>query len=69
MSDFRGSDETLDREIATLEHLARQRVRRYASDLQELERDLRELRRVRARRKATGATEISPAETQPVPES
>lgn len=49
---FRGSDETLEQEIATLEAIARLRVRRYARDLRELERDLRELRVERTRRRA-----------------
>jgi hypothetical protein len=49
---FRGSDETLEQEIATLEAIARLRVRRYARELNELERDLRELRVERARRRA-----------------
>lgn len=53
MSGFRGSDEQLDREIATLERISRLRVRRAASDLKELERDLRELRRERNRRRAS----------------
>jgi hypothetical protein len=49
---FRGSDETLDQEITTLEAIARLRLRRHVKDLQELERDLRALKAVRARRKA-----------------
>jgi hypothetical protein len=52
MSRFRGSDDALDREIATIERIARVRVRRVASELRELDRDLRELRRERARRRA-----------------
>ena len=52
MSRFRASDEQIDREIAALERLSRLRVRRAAADLKELERDLRELRRERARRRA-----------------
>ena len=55
MSPFRGSDEVLDREIATLETIARIRVRRAAAELTELDRDLRELRRERARRRADAA--------------
>ena len=55
MSRFRGSDEQLEREIATLEKIARLRVRRAAADLQELERDLRELRRERHRRRIAAA--------------
>ena len=55
MSGFRGSDELLDREIATLERIGRLRVRRAAVELRELDRDLRELRRERARRRASSA--------------
>jgi|GEM_PF-1847134 hypothetical protein len=53
MSGFRGSDEALDREIAALEKVGRTRVRRAAADLGELERELRVLRRERARRRAS----------------
>ena len=52
MGGFRGSDETLDQEIATLEAIARLRVRRYARELKELERDLHELKVERVRRRA-----------------
>jgi sugar-specific transcriptional regulator TrmB len=62
MTGFRGSDESLDREIAAIERMARVRVRRVASELTELERDLRELKRERARRRAT-AIESSTGET------
>jgi hypothetical protein len=55
MGGFRGSDETLDREIATVEAIARLRLRRYAREMRELEQELRELKRVRARRKAESA--------------
>ncbi|MEM0128740.1 MAG: hypothetical protein QXG65_01035 [Thermoplasmata archaeon] len=55
MSPFRGSDEILDREIETLEGIARRRLRRYARDLRELDRDLDELKRERARRRARAA--------------
>ncbi len=67
MTGFRGSDASLDREIATLERMARIRVRRVASELSEIDRDLRELRRERARRKAE-ATEPVRSEAA-VPES
>jgi hypothetical protein len=67
MSEFRGSDERLDREIAAIERMARLRVRRVASELNELERDLRVLKRERARRHVA-ATEHVTAE-QPVPET
>jgi hypothetical protein len=53
MGEFRGSDESLDREIAAAEGIARVRLRRYAREMRELERDLAELRRIRARRRAT----------------
>ena len=52
---FRGSDETLDREIETLEGIARRRVRRYARDLRDLDRDLTYLKRERAKRRAAQA--------------
>jgi hypothetical protein len=52
MSGFRGSDGALDREIAALERVARVRVRRAATELREIERSLRELRRERTRRQA-----------------
>ncbi|HTZ61678.1 MAG TPA: hypothetical protein VMC82_03435 [Thermoplasmata archaeon] len=52
MSGFRGSDDALDREIAAIEGIARVRVRRVAAELRELDRDLRELKRERARRRA-----------------
>jgi hypothetical protein len=61
MSKFRGSDEQIDREIATLERTVHLRVRRAAAELRELERDLRELRKERARRKV--APSISAAES------
>jgi hypothetical protein len=52
MAEFRGSDETLDREIDAIEAIARVRLRRYAREMRELERDLAELRKIRARRRA-----------------
>lgn len=52
MTGFRGSDEQLEREIAAIEGMARVRVRRTAAELLDLERDLRGLRRERARRRA-----------------
>jgi len=57
MSGFRGSDEALDREIATVERIARVRLRRAAAELRGLEADLRELKRERARRKAVATVE------------
>jgi hypothetical protein len=62
MTGFRGSDESLDREIEAIERMARVRVRRVASELSELDRDLRELKRERARRRAS-ATEHVASET------
>jgi septal ring factor EnvC (AmiA/AmiB activator) len=52
MTPFRGSDESLDREIAAVESIARIRLRRSAAELRELARDLRKLKRERARRRA-----------------
>lgn len=52
MAGFRGSDEALDEEIHALEGIARVRVRRVARELSEIERELRALRRERARRRA-----------------
>lgn len=56
MAPFRGSDERLDREIETLEGIARLRVRRVARELRDIEKDLHELRRERARRRAASET-------------
>jgi hypothetical protein len=61
MSPFRGSDEALEREIAAVERIAQVRVRRARSELRALERVLSELRRERARRRAS--------EEPPIPES
>ncbi|HTP54163.1 MAG TPA: hypothetical protein VML94_04250 [Thermoplasmata archaeon] len=55
MKRFRGSDETLDREIAQVERIARLRLARAAAEMRALERDLRELRRERARRRGAVA--------------
>lgn len=63
MSGFRGSDEALDREIAAIEGIAKVRVRRVGAEVRELERDLRDLRRERARRRADDASSIP--ETSP----
>lgn len=65
MTGFRGSDEQLDREIAAIEGMARVRVRRTAAELRELERDLRELRRERARRRAAESEHLSGETTVP----
>lgn len=56
MTPFRGSDERLDREIETLEGIARIRVRRVGRELRDIEKDLHELRRERARRRAAAET-------------
>jgi len=61
VSAFRGSDDALDREIATVERLARLRLRRAASDLRELDSVLSDLRRERRRRQLVAATAL-PAE-------
>jgi len=63
MSAFRGSDDSLDREIAATEYVARVRVRRAAAELRELARDLSELRRERARRRAHAAEPAAESET------
>ena len=51
MSAFRGSDDDLEREIATVERLVRVRLNRANRDLRELEVALDELRRERRRRR------------------
>ena len=51
MSGFRGSDTDLDREIAAVEGIVRVRLRRTIAELRELERDLKELRKERAKRR------------------
>lgn len=61
MSGFRGSDETLEREITTLEELARVRLRRASRELRRLDRELHELRAERARRRALAAV-VGPSE-------
>ncbi|MGC2035641.1 MAG: hypothetical protein WA761_09395 [Thermoplasmata archaeon] len=62
MGPFRATDEQIDHEIATLERIARQRVRRYARDLSEVDRDLKELKKERARRRAANAIPGSTSE-------
>ena len=65
MSRFRATDEQIEREIAALERIARIRLRRATAELAELDRDLRELRRERARRRApVEATEDATATSQ-----
>ncbi len=63
MSSFRGSDGALDREIAATERTAKLRVRRVSAEVRELERDLHDLRRERARRRAEGAVPVVEAES------
>lgn len=62
MAPFRGSDERLDREIETLESIARVRVKRVAGELRDIDRDLQELRRERARRRASAAVPAADTE-------
>lgn len=52
MSRYRATDEQIDREIAALERISRIRLRRATTELNEIDRDLRELKRERARRRA-----------------
>ncbi len=66
MAPFRGNDEQLDREIATLEGIARLRVRRVGRELRDLDQDLRDLKRERARRRAQVGTRIETAEPVPI---
>lgn len=66
MSRFRASDESLDREIAALEAISRVRLRRYVREMRDLERDLREMRRERAKRRASGGELASEAERSSV---
>ncbi len=61
MSPFRGDDETLDREISTLEGMAKRRLKRYTNDLRDLDRDLSDLRKERARRRARSAIPMGEA--------
>jgi hypothetical protein len=57
---FRGSDLSLDHEIETVELIVRVRLRRYSREMLELERDLRALKRERARRRAGAEASVSP---------
>ncbi|HLM91320.1 MAG TPA: hypothetical protein VK424_04625 [Thermoplasmata archaeon] len=67
MTGFRGSDDQLDREIAAIEGIARVRVRRAAAELRDLDRDLRELKRERARRRSMVSENLPTEESVPVP--
>jgi len=62
MSPFRASDDALDREITTLEAISRVRLRRYAREMRDLDRDLSEMRRERARRRAAAGELASEAD-------
>ncbi|HLN51496.1 MAG TPA: hypothetical protein VK455_05520 [Thermoplasmata archaeon] len=59
MSRFRATDEQLDREIGALERIARVRLRRAATEMKGLDKDLRELRKERARRAARASEMVS----------
>jgi len=68
MSPYRATDEQLDREIAALEQIARVRLRRASAELNSIDKDLRELRKERARR-AARAEEMVSTETPPSAEA
>ena len=59
MSPYRATDEQLEREIAALEQMARVRLRRASAELNDLDKDLRELRKEWARRAARAAEMVS----------
>lgn len=67
MDGFRGTEETLDREIAALEEIARVRLRRAARELRDIDRDLAALKRIRARRRATTPVRMGAEEPAQVP--
>ncbi len=66
MSRYRATDQQIDREIEALERIARVRLRRASAELQEIDRDLRELRRERARRRVPLSTAASGVAEEPV---
>ncbi len=68
MSRFRGSDDALDREIAAVETIARVRLKRASAEMQELARDLRELQRERARRRAAAGVPVEELDAVPADE-
>jgi hypothetical protein len=72
MTSFRATDEQLDREITALERIAKVRMRRAAAELKDLDKDLRELRKEKARRAARAsemiATDASVSAEVPSPE-
>jgi len=59
MSPYRATDEQLEREIVTLEQIARIRLRRASAELNDIDKELRDLRKERARRAARAAEMIS----------
>ena len=65
MTPYRATDEQLDREISALERIARIRLRRASAELNDIDRDLRELRREKARRAARAAEMIAASATAP----
>ncbi len=68
MGRWRGSSEQLERELTTLEAVLATRLRRYARDVAELEREMRDLRRERTRRRARAEVPSwTGADTEPTP--
>jgi hypothetical protein len=65
MSPYRATDEQLDREIAALERIARVRLRRASAELNDIDRELRELRKERSRRRAEVAAPVEAVATSP----
>lgn len=55
MPPYRASDEAVEREIEALERIVQVRLKRYASEMRDLDKDLSELRRERARRRAAAS--------------
>ncbi|MGP8110700.1 MAG: hypothetical protein ACLQD9_08380 [Thermoplasmata archaeon] len=58
MTPFRASDEQLEREISAVEQIVRVRINRTARELRDLDKDLRELKRERARRGARATEHV-----------
>ncbi len=59
MAAFRGDDATLDKEIATLEAIARVRLRRATRELNDLDRELKVLKAEQARRRGRALAHVS----------
>lgn len=59
MGEYRGSDEAIEREVEALERIVQIRLRRYATEMRGLERDLTELKKERARRRANALGEAA----------